>query len=241
MKHVQDLLKATHGSAVPMLSAEELMLQAAEISRQAAERLADERRASKVRRVGEMLSRSAVPVRYRDAKLVAVRGEQMAAYALAERFVANFADRLKSGAGMVLHGPVGTGKTHLACAMANALAGQLRTVLYCTALELVTLVRSSWRRDAEGSEFEVYAGFAEPQLLIIDEIGVQSGSDFERMVLTAVVDLRSRACLPTVVISNLEPMPLLELLGDRLFDRLVGFGADVVHVPGRSLRAVANG
>ena len=215
------------------------MLQAAEISKKAAEQLAVEREQARLRRVGDFLSRSAVPMRYRSADLKSSCVNQDVAYQAGSDFVGGFPARLKTGAGMVIHGPVGTGKTHLACAMANALISQLRPVMYCTALEAVALIKASWRRGADvESEFDIYARFAEPQLLIIDEIGVQVGSDFERMVLTAIADVRSRNCLPTLAISNLEPVRMLELLGDRLFDRLVGFGADVVHLPGVSLRSV---
>ncbi len=225
-----------------MLSADELMLQAAEISRRAAEQLAVERDQARMRRVGDFMARSAVPFRYRSAELNPYGRQQEAAYLAGQAFVDGFAERLKSGAGMVIHGPVGTGKTHMACAIANALIDDLRPVMYCTALEAVALVKASWRRGADvDSEFDVYARFADPQLLIIDEIGVQLGTDFERMVLTSIADLRSRDCLPTLAVSNLEPVRMLELLGDRLFDRLVGFGADVVHLPGASLRSVGRG
>ncbi|WP_426994469.1 ATP-binding protein [Methylomonas sp. CM2] len=238
MKSMRDLLSSIPGCAMPALSAEELALAALEISRRDSDALAVERQRTRQRRVESSLARSAVPVRYRDAVLRPLTREQAPAYRAAVEFVTGFSDRLRSGAGMVITGPVGTGKTHLACAVANALIGQLRPVMYCTALEAVALVRSSWRRDGDLSEFDVYARFGDPQLLIIDEIGVQLGSDFERMVLTTVADIRSRNCLPTVVVSNLSPMELHGLLGERLFDRLVGFGADVVTVPGRSLRGV---
>ncbi|MGZ5053399.1 MAG: AFG1/ZapE family ATPase [Methylobacter sp.] len=219
------------------LSAEELMLQAAEISKQAAEKLADERRANKQKRTDSLAGRTAIPTRYRNAVLVPKVAGQMKAYDEARVFVENFPARLKSGAGMLLWGDVGTGKTHLACGIANALIAQLRPVLYCTALEAVMLVKASWKKSADGlTEYDVYERFGEPELLIIDEIGVQSGSDFERMVLTSIADIRSRNCLPTIIISNLPPEEIYGVIGERMFDRLVGFGANVVHMAGRSMR-----
>lgn len=219
------------------MSAEELALQASELSRKAMEQLAVERQEIRQRKSDDLLRRSAIPSRYANAALGKPAARQADAYAAANAFVSDFDSRLKTGAGMLLWGDVGTGKTHMACAIANALRQQLRPVLYCTALETVMLIKSSWKKSADGlTEYDIYARFGEPELLIIDEIGVQMGSDFERMVLTSIADIRSRNCLPTIIVSNLPPKEIYELLGERMFDRLVGFGSDVVHMPGRSLR-----
>lgn len=237
LKSIQGLLRNMPDSARPALSADELMLQAAELSKQAAERLQQERLEIRQRKGDELLSRSAIPSRYAEASLTNPAPNQAEAYAQASAFVDDFSGRLKTGGGIVLWGDVGTGKTHMACAIANALRAKLRPVLYCTALEAVMLVKSSWKKSVDGlTEYDIYGRFGEPELLIIDEIGVQMGSDFERMVLTSIADIRSRNCLPTIIISNLKPAEIYDLLGERMFDRLVGFGANVIAMQGPSMR-----
>jgi DNA replication protein DnaC len=223
--------------SVKALSAEELMLQAAELSKQAAEKLADERRLAKQRRSESLMKRAAIPGRFASANLVPATAAQSEAYKSGIDFVENFKTRLITGAGMVFWGDIGTGKTHLACAIANTLAEKGVQVMYCTALEAVMLVKASWKRGDDGlTEYDVYERFGEPKLLIIDEIGVQNGTDFEKMVLTSIADIRSRNCYPTIIVSNLTPDQIYGILGERMFDRLVGFGADIVHFKGRSLR-----
>lgn len=224
-------------SSIKPLSADELMLQVAELSKQAAAQLARDREDIRQRKSDGLLRRDSIPSRYADATLSALNQDQARHYDQAKSFVADFKNRLKTGAGMLLWGDVGTGKTHMACAIANALRMQSRPVMYCTALEAVMLVKSSWKKSVDGlTEYDIYSRFGDPELLIIDEIGVQLGSEFERMVLTSIADTRSRNCLPTIVISNLKPGEIHGLLGERMFDRLVGFGSDIIHMQGRSLR-----
>lgn len=57
-------------------------------------------------------------------------------------------------------------------------------------------------------------------LLVLDEIGVQKGSDAERRILFSVMDRRLTNKKPTILLTNLPPEALLALLGDRLMDRV---------------------
>lgn len=209
-------------------------------SRAAQRLLADERATNRQRQVDALLQRAAIPGRYRSAEIRPIAPAQHTAYAVGAEFVTGFERHRQDGSGLLLWGDVGTGKTHLACAIGNALIAQMRAVMYCTALEAVTLVKSTWRRGEDGlTEYDVYDRFGAPELLILDEIGVQCGTDFERVVLSSIADIRSRNCLPTIAITNLAPGEVFDLLGERMFDRLVGFGAAVVHMPGESLRVRA--
>jgi DNA replication protein DnaC len=219
------------------LSAKEFEAQVAAISANAHQQLERDRIMNRQKKVSDIMNRAAVPRRYMEAGLNDKTQGQAKAYAEAKAFVDGFENRLKTGAGMMIWGDVGTGKTHLVCAIANSLIGSMRPVLYCTALEAVALVKSTWKQGRDGmTEYDVYARFGDPDLLIIDEIGVQAGSDFERMVMTSIADIRSRNCKPTIIVSNLNPEEVLELVGTRMFDRLVGFGANIVKMRGASMR-----
>ncbi|WCE92947.1 ATP-binding protein [Acidithiobacillus ferriphilus] len=66
--------------------------------------------------------------------------------------------------------------------------------------------------------------FAAVDLLILDEIGKQHGSDSERVSLFAVLDSRSRDCRPTIVLSNETRAGVESTLGAAAFDRLCHHG-----------------
>ncbi len=61
-------------------------------------------------------------------------------------------------------------------------------------------------------------------LLILDEIGKQHGSDSERVGLFAILDSRSRDCRPTIVLSNETLAGVESTLGAAAFDRLCHHG-----------------
>lgn len=136
-------------------------------------------------------------------------------------YAKNFPEHHAQGRCLMLLGKVGTGKTHLASAIANYIVSELGyTALYITVSALIRHIRATFGNDAEYSEKDAYELFSEPDLLVIDEIGVQKGSDFELSTLFEVINSRYEKMLPTLIISNGDPEDLKTYLGDRVVDRL---------------------
>lgn len=113
---------------------------------------------------------------------------------------------------------MGTGKTHLACALVRECAP--RAVLYASVSDLIRRLRETWRPNAECSERSLLTSLAEADLLVADEIGVQHGTDAERLHIFEVMDARYRAMRPTVLLSNEPLREVREYVGERVFDRL---------------------
>ncbi|EQD56002.1 DNA replication protein dnaC, partial [mine drainage metagenome] len=80
------------------------------------------------------------------------------------------------------YGNTGTGKTHLACAIANELLRQGKSALFVRAYEVLRTIRDTWK-GGEKTELAVIREFVAPDLLILDEVGVQYGSESERIEL----------------------------------------------------------
>jgi DNA replication protein DnaC len=147
--------------------------------------------------------------------------EQARITSAVEQYARDFGrDAGVTGASLILCGAPGTGKTHLGCAVANELLKQGFTALYTTATALVRDIRATWARDSERTETEVLKAFIAPDLLIIDEIGVQAGSADEKIRLFDVINSRYEQVKPTLIISNLDVRGVCEYLGERAIDRL---------------------
>ncbi|MHC5536681.1 ATP-binding protein [Singulisphaera rosea] len=154
----------------------------------------------------------------------------------AERFPAH----LTGGVSLILCGNAGTGKTHLACAIAQrVILEHAKTAVYMTVGRAFRMVKDTYRRDSERSEQEAISFFSKPDLLVLDEIGVQYGSDAEKNILFEIVNERYEALRPTILISNLALPALTEYAGERVIDRMKENGGKLVVFDWKSRRGVA--
>lgn len=87
------------------------------------------------------------------------------------------------------------------------------TSLYLNALDLVRMVRDTWRRDSEMTESAVLQELSTVSLLVIDEIGVQYGTEGEQVILFDVLNRRYRDLMPTILLTNLGAKGMKEFLG----------------------------
>lgn len=124
------------------------------------------------------------------------------------------------GACLILAGGCGTGKTHLALAAAQQHMKAGGTALYVTVLDLVRMLRDTWRKDSGDSESQVLNRLSRVGLLVIDEVGVQYGTGAEQLALTTVIDRRYREQMPMILLTNMEPAAFAEAVGERSADRL---------------------
>lgn len=147
---------------------------------------------------------------------------QRNALAMAKRFVNGWEKAKAGGYGLLFLGGCGTGKTHLACAIMLELMERYLFVYprYYKVSEIFSAVRSTYQTGVITNEEEMLKFFSSIQLLVIDEVGVQKGSEAEKRILFSILDNRVTSNKPTILLSNLGPKALEELLGDRLYDRV---------------------
>ncbi|WP_046786651.1 ATP-binding protein [Pseudomonas putida] len=199
-----------------------------------------------IRRAWEMnvsLMASDIPLRFRAATLDTYRTDtegQSVALTECRDYVHGFERNWELGRSMMLLGDVGTGKSHLGCAIAQQVIRSYgASARYTMAIEIIRDIKMTFDKKSEQTERDVYASLLKPDLLVIDEVGVQHGSDFERQVLFEVIDSRYRQLMPTIVISNLGLAGLRKCLGDRAVDRLTDAGGPAVLFTWSSARGEA--
>lgn len=176
----------------------------------------------------EMLLRSsAIPLEYEGKgfnDFVADDPKSAEALRQAKLYTENF-DRIRdTGAGLFFYGTIGTGKTHLACAILQDLARKGVDGVYAMTWQIIQSVKSApFGEDA-------LAPFIRASILVLDEVGVQTGSRFEEsVVLYPLIDSRVAQRRPTIFVSNVQPdakdpnysgETVRRLIGERLWDRV---------------------
>ncbi len=155
--------------------------------------------------------------------------------AYAEQFPANF----RAGRSLLLTGNVGCGKTHLASAIVRTVVADHGRALIIPAGDIVSIARASMVPGSGYTDRDAVVHLGGLDLLVIDEVGAQKGSEYELGLLHSIIDRRYQAVLPTVVISNLSADGLKSYIGDRALDRLRQNGGQQVGFTWESKRAAA--
>jgi DNA replication protein DnaC len=185
-------------------------------------RLAEIKASAERERLDAMLRASGIPERVKGctfANFNASTDAQKFAMQAAMDFAETFKDRAKGGDSLIFAGRPGTGKGHLAAAVMNRLMPEYLPV-YTTCLDMIRSVRETWRKDSKHSESQVLDELESAWLLIIDEIGVQYGTDGEQTIIFDVLDRRYRQMRPTIFITNQDKAGFKAFIGERAYDRL---------------------
>lgn len=184
-------------------------------------RVADEQ--ERQRRIEARLNQAGIPFRFRSrsfANFTAETKEKADCLRIAEAFAESFKERYAEGTTAVFSGKPGTGKSHLAIAVCMAIMSSGYTAMYLNALDAIRLVRATWKRDGGRSEDEVMRDLASVDLLVLDEVGAQYGTEGEQVILFDIINRRYQDQMPMILLTNQGKEGFKQYLGDRAFDRL---------------------
>jgi DNA replication protein DnaC len=135
------------------------------------------------------------------------------------RYTENFPQFLKEGKGLLLHGPVGTGKTYSAACIANRLIDKGYSAFMTNFARLTNKIQGMY----DGKQ-EYIDSLNRYSLLVVDDLGTERKSEFMQEMVFNIIDSRYRAGLPFIVTTNLttdEIKKPQDVGYSRIYDRIL--------------------
>ena len=120
---------------------------------------------------------------------------------------------------LVITGPYGCGKTHLAAAIANYRLRRRQPVVFAVVPDLLDYLRSTFNPDSRITYDELFEGLRTAPVLILDDLGAHSSSPWAQEKLYQLINYRYNARLPTVITSNHRLEDVDPRLASRMSDR----------------------
>lgn len=136
-----------------------------------------------------------------------------------QNYAKNFAEFRREGKGLLLYGPVGTGKTYYAACIANALIDDGFTVVLTNFTKILNQLQ-----DLKTEKQKYIEGFNRYSLMIIDDLGVERSTEFAQEQVFNIIDSRYRAGLPFIITTNLTADELKkpqDVCYSRIYDRIL--------------------
>ena len=179
-----------------------------------------------------LIARADIPKRYEDCTLLNYNPQgdnlkfdevfQSQSYALndAQTLVREY-PLLEMG--LLLMGPCGVGKTHLAVATIKALMDKGISCLFYDFRDLLKEIQNSYNAVSNSSELSVLAPVYEAEVLVLDELGAMKPTDWVRDTMTQIINNRYNDRKVTIFTTNYldDPTnPNEESLTDRVGIRL---------------------
>jgi DNA replication protein DnaC len=135
-------------------------------------------------------------------------------------YATHYQTAVESGRSAVFFGSTGTGKTHLAVGLAKHILEKGGTARYSPVGDMIGRIKESYAKGSEETEAAAVSHFTNCDLLVLDEVGRQLGSEYETMLFFRIVDCRYRELRPTVLVSNLNEAALRSFLGEAVVERI---------------------
>ena len=177
-----------------------------------------------------LLKAAKIPPRYRSCDLdtfVTYRNEKLQkALDRARRFVEDYP--VVGQKGLLLIGPPGIGKTHIAVAALRRVVSEKQARgLYWDTRSLLHTIRSAYDPVTRMSAVNVVLPVIEAELLVLDDLGAERPTDWVEETMNLIVNTRYNDRRPTIFTTNYEdlqdderPDSLKARVGFRMHSRL---------------------
>ncbi len=136
-------------------------------------------------------------------------------YERCKSYAKNFS---KSSGGILMTGLTGLGKTHISIAIALEVINKGFTALYETSC---AAVRNLLSNKYVNEEEQYLNTISEADLLILDDLGSEFKSQFNRSAIFEIINTRTNFNKPTIINTNLTPEELESAYNSRIVSRIL--------------------
>jgi DNA replication protein DnaC len=180
----------------------------------------------------QALARAAeIPARYADCNFASYKAENSQALGAAKITLQKWAAEYPlNRAGLLLIGPSGVGKTHLAVAALKEVIKKGLHARFCDYRELLKQIQNSYNASVQATELEVLRPVFEAEVLLLDDLGAVKPSEWVWDTVSLVLNTRYNNNLTTIITTNFMDGPAAgvgaprgareETLGDRIGERM---------------------
>lgn len=150
-----------------------------------------------------------------------------------KRYVSKWSDVYRNNVGILLYGPVGSGKSFLASCLCNALLEKQASVCATSFSRVLNVLQSSPDRQAVLDRLESF------RLIFLDDFGAERDTPYAVEQIFSVIDTRYRIKKPVLITTNLTLKQMENpenLVYSRIFDRVLEMCPVRLAVTGKSRR-----
>lgn len=221
----------------------------AEAERKAADEVEKERERLLKRYKAAGIGKRHINCSFKNYKVDPKSEQQVRAYEHLKDYVLHFDEFAADGRSLYIEGTYGTGKTHLATAIAKALIKKGKTVICKTPTELLDSIRRTYDDNPYLSEQQIVDRLKKVDLLIVDDFGKQKPTEWGMAIMYDILNYRYEEMLPTIITTNFNEKTLIKALSGKDIDPtkiesiISRFhqSADVVTMAWSDYRGVDNG
>ena len=186
----------------------------AEEARQKAEAEKEAAQAKRRAKIERLLGRSGIKKRFQQRTFVNfIRDtpERRRCYDTAKTYADSFPQRAERGEGLYIEGTYGTGKTHLAAAIALQLIGCGVPVVCKTSGDLLADIKEAFD-SGDATEYEILKAYKTVDLLIVDDLGKEQCTEWSVSTLYSILNDRYEDMKPTIITTNYNADELVRAL-----------------------------
>jgi len=181
-----------------------------------------------------LLGAAEIPARYRDCSFASYETNGSQSLAATKIAVEKWAEQYPlDRTGLLIIGPSGVGKTHLAVAAIKQLIGKSIHCLFCDYRELLKRIQNSYNPAEQTTELGLLTPVLETEVLLLDDLGAVKPSEWVWDTVSLILNTRYNDNRTTIISSNFLDGPSAalavdgprratreETLGDRIGERM---------------------